>query len=89
MGGRNGGRHKTDDGVYAKELGIHIRKVRALGGAAKLRPLSPDVLAILLAPANIRGNGRKSVQVHSGGMAARGMYTRVRGVDSQQQETAA
>jgi hypothetical protein len=80
---RGGGRPLTNDGAYARELGIRSTRVRELGGADKLRALSPEVLALLLGPANYGSKG-----IHAGGLAARGMPRGVRGVVSQAERVA-
>lgn len=69
----------TSEGAYARELGIKLRKLRSLGGEVKLRSLTPEALAILLAPQNY-GSSRT---VGDGGMKARGMFTRIPGRLSQ------
>lgn len=49
----------SEDTIYGRELGItHIRNIaraiRRLGGASKLRSLSPEARNILLARINVR-----------------------------------
>jgi hypothetical protein len=69
---RGGGRPLTKDGAYARELGIRSTRVRELGGADKLRALSPEVRALLLGPTNYGSKG-----VRAGGLKARGMRSNV------------
>jgi hypothetical protein len=71
-------RPRSEDGLYAREMGVTKRRVQLLGGAAKLRRLSPEVIGVLLAP-HKRGDSRV---VHQGGLKARGYVTGVRGVES-------
>jgi len=58
------GRHLSADGIYARQLGISVRQVKRLGGAAKLSKLSPECRRILLKPCAVPD---------SIGLAARGM----------------
>jgi hypothetical protein len=66
---RGSGTPHSPEGAYARKLGITTRKLRALGGAAKLQALDPDTLAVLLQP-NRYGYSRT---VMRGGLKARGM----------------
>jgi len=67
------GRKPSADTIYARELGITGRKphmvIQRLGGCEKLRALSPECRAVLLAPL---GNGN-SLHLVDGGLRARGM----------------
>jgi len=67
------GRPRSEDAAYARELGITSRSsgrvVQRLGGAEKLRSLSPEARAVLLLPLGY-GNSKA---VHKGGLLARGM----------------
>lgn len=65
--------------LYAIELGIPLRKLRRLGGESRLRAMKEDARAILLKP----GPQGNSKTVDKGGLAARKMVRRVRGVVSQ------
>ena len=76
---RKGYQRRDPEQAYAKELGIKLRKLKALGGEHKLRSLSPEARSILLAPQNY-GNSRTVVQ---GGLKARNMFTRIPGRLSQ------
>jgi len=66
-------RPASEETIYARELGITgsspYRTIRRLGGAEKLRALSPECRRILLAP---MGHG-DSLELHKGGLRARGM----------------
>ena len=66
-------RKQSEDTLYAKELGFTgkqaYRTIHSLGGASKMRSLSPEARAVLLAPLGM-GN---SQELHKGGLAARGM----------------
>lgn len=66
------GRRVTPEGLYARELNITVRTLRALGGEARLRSLSPDARAILLIPQLKIPNG----ELHRGGLTARGLHPR-------------
>lgn len=67
------GRTLSEDAVYALELGFTSkfakRIVQRLGGAQKLRALSPEARNTLLSPLGY-GN---SIGIHKGGLRARGM----------------
>lgn len=81
----SGGRPRTEDGLYARELGLMhrhgARAVRLMGGAKHLRSLDPDARAVLVAPFRYG----KSSTVSDGGLKARGLLPRRRGVDTQAQ----
>jgi hypothetical protein len=53
--------------LYADELGISFRRLRVLGGEARLRAMSPDALSVMLKPS---AYGSKGLQR---GLKARGM----------------
>jgi hypothetical protein len=76
---RKGYQRRDPEHAYADELGIRLRKLKALGGEHKLRSLSPEVRSILLAPQNY-GNSQAVVR---GGLAARNMFSRIPGRLSQ------
>lgn len=76
---RKGYQRRDPEQAYANELGIKLRKLKALGGENRLRSLSPEVRSILLAPQNY-GNSRTVVQ---GGLKSRNMFTRIPGRLSQ------
>lgn len=61
--------------AYALELGISLRKLRALGGEQKLRAMSTEARGVLLGPQNY-GNSQTIMQ---GGLKARGMMPRTKG----------
>ena len=67
------GKNESEDTVYGKSLGLTgtriSRVIRNLGGVKKLKSLSPEVRAVLLAPWNY-GNSK---QVKRGGLKALGM----------------
>ena len=75
------GRPLCDDAAYARQHGLTKRQVRRLGGAEKLRSLTPDALAVLLKPLGVPGKTAR--QLHSGGLAARGLLRGRRGIDTQ------
>ena len=63
------GRPSSEDRAYAAELGLPLkagsRKIGNLGGARKLKALSPEARRLLLHP--------KSIQPRRWGLEARGM----------------
>lgn len=83
MANLKAGRPKCSARLYAEELGIPVRRLRLLGGEARLRAMSPDALAVMLRPGPYGSKG-----VHKGGLPARGMYPGVRGVISQAERVA-
>ena len=60
-----GGRPLDTNGLYAKELGISRRRVMRYGGAAKMKALSPEALAVLMGP---QGSNRKNRSLKALGM---------------------
>jgi hypothetical protein len=42
------GRHKTQEGLYARQLGIRVTVLSALGGSARLRALSEEARKLLI-----------------------------------------
>lgn len=76
------GRPMTEDGKVARVLGLpRAEDVRRLGGAEKLKHMSPNALAILLGP-HVRGNSQTA---RKGELAARGLFMGKRGVDTQRE----
>jgi hypothetical protein len=75
-----GGRPTSEDTLYARSLGMTGSRagevIHRLGGAQKLRALSPEARNILLSPL---GDGSRR-KVSKGGMKALGMKSRVKGI---------
>lgn len=42
------GRHKTQEGIYARELGIRVTVLTALGGSARLKVLNEEARKLLI-----------------------------------------
>ena len=72
VGCSRGGRPPHPDNAYAAELGVSVRHLRRIGGAAAVRAMHPEIRALMLKPFRY-GNSRT---VHRGGLRARGMFTR-------------
>jgi hypothetical protein len=70
--------------LYAEELGISFRRLRVLGGEARLRRMSPDARTVMIGPSRYPN----SQTVHNGGLPARNMHSRVPGVRSQAERVA-
>jgi hypothetical protein len=83
-GKRGGGRKKCSARLYAEELGISFRRLRVLGGEARLRAMSSDALAVMLRPGPIGGSQTYRVR----GLAGRGYKKFVPGVVSQAERVA-
>jgi hypothetical protein len=62
-----------------RELGIKSRRVQLLGGPMKLRPLSPEVVAILVGHFRYVASGT----VSRSGLKARGFFAGVKSVEFQ------
>ncbi|HEV2709127.1 MAG TPA: hypothetical protein VGU67_02840 [Edaphobacter sp.] len=71
----HGGRPRSSDHEYAKELGISVRRLRRLGGEAAVRAMPDEARAIFLQPFH----SVDSRTVANGGLRARGMKTRTPG----------
>lgn len=61
------------DHVYARELGVSVRWIRRLGGAAKLRGLSEDARNTILKPNAWSPQGTINPQKKHKGLKALGM----------------
>jgi hypothetical protein len=81
---KKGGRPKCSARLYAEELGISFRRLRVLGGEARLRAMSPDALAVMLGPGPIGGSQTYRIR----GLAGRGYISGVPGVVSQAERVA-
>ena len=77
------GRKLCDDSMYALELGFPIpagkKIVKRLGGADRLRSLSPEIRALLMTP----WKNEKGKELTKGGLSARGFK---RAMDIRSQE---
>ena len=70
-----GGRPVGANTLFAREHGITRQKVWRLGGAARLRAMTPEVRAFILGD---KGPGKSGKELRRGGLAARGMSRRKR-----------
>jgi hypothetical protein len=48
------GRKKCSARLYAEEIGVTFRRLRLLGGEARLRAMSDDARAVMLKPGCVR-----------------------------------
>jgi hypothetical protein len=78
------GRKRSTASVYADELGITIRRLRMLGGEARLRSMDSQARAVILKLSQYPNSQTVAV----GGMAARKMISGVPGVRSQAERVA-
>lgn len=69
-------RTASSEMLYARELGITLRKLLKLGGEQKLRAMDSDARAFMIKPHQYKA----SQTVHDGGLKARGMRSRVPGI---------
>jgi len=76
------GRPISPDTAYARELGVSKRVVINAGGADRLKALEPEARAILISPFKYG----KSRTVADGGLKARGMKPRQRGLVTQMEK---
>lgn len=77
------GRKMSTAHLYADELGISFRRLRILGGEARLRAMSADARSVMLKPGPYGSKG-----VHLRGLAGRGYISGVPGVVSQAERVA-
>lgn len=84
-GRRVKGQLYSPESIYAAELGISTRRLRTLGGSAKLQSLAPEARATLLAQFAQHG-GTQPRGKYKGGLKALGMLPCTPGAAVRRQE---